>query len=74
MIYRSALNAMRSSQEERRTMRRESTVPSRYKSVLSDAELDEDGDMPFVINKPGSLSLQFARNKLHTVYEMYKNV
>ena len=53
MYYRSALNAMRTAQEERRTLTRTSTLHSINKSIITDAELDEDGDIPFPEDKPG---------------------
>ena len=44
---------MRTAQEERRTLTRTSTLHSINKSIITDAELDEDGDMPFPEDKPG---------------------
>ena len=44
---------MRTAQEERQTLTRTSTLHSINKSIITDAELDEDGDMPFPEDKPG---------------------
>ena len=53
--FRAALDALRSALEERRVLTRSPTFHSfKSKSVLSDAELDENADMPFPKDKPGA--------------------
>ena len=51
---------MRAAQEERRTLTRTSTRHSLNKSVITDANLDEDGDLPFPEDKPGSLIIKYS--------------
>ena len=53
LLSRNTLQALRSAQEERRSVvSRSPTLPAAMKPQL-DAELDEDGDMPFPDDTPG---------------------
>jgi hypothetical protein len=54
--HRGALSSLKANQEERRVQSPSLSALKARKSVLSDAELDENGDMPFPLDESkGSL-------------------
>ncbi len=65
LLSRNTLQALRSAQEERRSVvSRSPTLPTAMKPQL-DVELDEDGDMPFPDDTPGLiLSVTFISHIL----------
>ena len=70
-LHKDQLVAMRSALSERRSRSSTMTSPHSFRSVLSDAKLDEDGDMPFPEDTPGKRGPSPYKDRLWGYRDFY---